>query len=146
MTPSSRRRFLQSGGVLCSLGFAGCIDVFRSKQQEARIGTVEFHNHTTDEQSILVIVENSDEEQVYGDFTAVPPADGESATVREVKGLPEAPGVYDIKFELARRPDRVEGEFWARAANTDVQCRAYRLTIEPDETGEPQFGIYRSAC
>ena len=145
MSPIFRRQFLQSTGLLCSMGVAGCLDVSRSEDQEARIGTVEFHNYTTDEQSVLVIVED-DGEQVYDGFTAVPPADGESPTIREVKNLPETRGVYDIYFDLARRPEATEGEFWARAANTDAECRAYELTIEMDDTGEPQFGIYRSEC
>lgn len=145
MSLSSRRRFLQGGSIICSMGLAGYFEVAWSEQQEARIGTVEFHNYTTDEQSVLVIVED-DGEQVYGEFTAVPPADSESPTVREVEDLPEAPGVYDIYFNLARRPEDTEGEFWARAANTDADCRAYRFTIQPDDTNEPQFGIYRSEC
>ena len=139
----SRRSALRLSGVVCSASLAGCVDVSWSDDQEARLTRVELHNYTEYEQSVLVIVKD-DGEQVYGEFTAVPPADGDSPSVREVEGTPDEPGIYDVYFNLARRPEEVEGEFWARADNTDTTCREYRVTIEPDDSEEPQFGIYRA--
>ncbi|WP_436344682.1 hypothetical protein [Natronorubrum sp. FCH18a] len=143
MFPLSRREAIRLGSVVCSTSLAGCIDLSWSEEQEARLTKIALQNHTADEQSVLVIVEDEGE-QVYGEFTAVPPADGDSPTVREVEDVPEEPGVYDVYFNLARRPEDIEGEFWATADNTDITCREYRLDIKPDDRGEPQFGIYRS--
>lgn len=140
----SRREVLRLSGALCGSSVAGCIDLSWSDEEEARLAKIELQNYTEDEQSVLVIVED-DGEQVYGEFTAVPPADGGSPSVREVEDIPDEPGVYDVYFNLARRPEDIEGEFWARADNTDITCRAYRLNIQSDDDGEPQFGIYRSA-
>lgn len=139
----SRRRSLQLSGVICSMSLAGCVNISWSDEQEARLSKIEFQNHTEDEQSVLVIIED-DGEQVYGEFTAVPPADGDSPSIREVEDIPREPGIYDVYFNLARRPEDIEGEFWAKADNTAITCREYRINIEPDENGEPQFGIYRS--
>jgi len=143
--PLSRRGALQFGGMICSLGLAGCIDLSRSEEQTSRINKIEFHNYTPNEQSVLVIVED-DGEQVYDGFTAVPPAVDGSPTVEKVEDLPVESGVYDIYFNLARRPEDIEGEFWARADDTDAECREYRLNIELDDNGEPLFGVYQSSC
>lgn len=125
------------------MSVVGCIDISSSDEQEARLSKIELQNNTEDEQSVLVIVKE-DGEQVYGDFTAVPPADGDSSSMQEVEDIPREVGVYDGYFNLARRLEEIEGEVWARAENTDIMCREYRLTIQPDSNGEPQFGIYRS--
>lgn len=143
MSSRSRRKVLRAGGVLCSVSLAGCVDWVRSAEQEARLTDITLQNHTSDEQSVLVIIEDGSE-QVYDGFTAVPPADDESPVSRNVTDIPEEPGVYDIYFDLARRPEAVEGEFWARAENIDVDCREYLVEIRTDETGKPWLGIYRS--
>lgn len=144
MSPLSRREVLRTGVVACGAGIAGCLDIsWSDDDHEARLTGITFENHTDDEQSVLVIVED-DGEQVYGDFTAVPPADDEPPTIREVSDLPDDAGVYDVFFNLARRPEDIEGEYWARADNTAVSCREYRVAIRDDEDGEPQFGVYRS--
>ena len=139
----SRRGVLQLSGAICSTSLAGCIDLSWSDEQEARLTKIELQNHTEYDQVVLVIVED-DGEQVYGETTAVPPAEGDSPSVREVEDIPDEPGVYDVYFNLAQRPEDIEGEFWARADNTDITCREYRLNIKPDDDREPQFGIYRS--
>ena len=54
------------------------------------------------------------------------------------------PAFLELPDGLARRAGDIDGEFWARADKTDITCREYRLNIESDDTGEPQFGIYRS--
>lgn len=144
MSPISRRDALRTGALACGVLLAGCLDeVTWSEKAQARLTSVVLENYTGDEQSVLVIVED-DGEQVYGDFTAVPPAEGETPTTQEVSDLPENPGAYDIYFNLARRPEDIEGEYWARADNTAVSCRGYRIAIRADDEGEPQFGIYRS--
>lgn len=144
MSPTSRRDALRTGTLACGVLLAGCLEASWSEAQaQARLTSVVLENYTGDEQSVLVIVED-DGEQVYGDFTAVPPAEGEAPTTQEVSDLPESPGAYDIYFNLARRPGDVEGEYWALANNTAVSCRGYRVAIRADDEGEPQFGIYRS--
>ena len=143
MPPLSRRDALQGGGVICAITLAGCVSVSQSDQQETRLTGIELENHTADEQSVLVIVED-DGEQVYGEFTAVQPADDDAPEVRAVPDLPGTSGVYDVYFNLARRPEKIEGEFWARAENTDADCREYRVTIREDDDGDPMLGVYRS--
>ena len=139
----SRREVLQGGGVICGGCLAGCTVSLDSENEESRVTKIELQNHTSDEQSVLVIIED-DGDQVYGEFTAVSPGTEDSPEVREVKDIPPDPGVYDIYFNLARRPEDIEGEFWARAGNTDAECREYVVTIRADDNGEPQLGIYRS--
>ncbi|MDG5759013.1 hypothetical protein QA600_06630 [Natronococcus sp. A-GB1] len=143
MPSVSRRKILLAASCVCSAGIAGCTGSFRSPEREARLLEVELRNHTADYQSVLVIVED-DGEQVFDGITSLPPADEGSPTTRTVENLPEEPGVYNVYFNLARRPDDVEGEFWARAANTNADCRAYRIDVESDDVGEPLFGIYRA--
>lgn len=140
----SRRTTLGSAGLLTVGALAGCIEIsIGDREHQARLTRITVENFTRDEQSVLVIIED-DGEQIYGEFTAVPPAKKDEPSVSQVDGLPTEPGDYDVYFNLARRPEDVEGEFWARAANSKATCREYDVRIRSDEDGLPQLGMYRS--